>query len=139
MRFTDDNRPIAPAGTATLTVLKAGVSDLAWRASAANPSGACLCLVLSAGDDYAVIRSDFPLDNERLLGHLADAVGCSLAEMTPDHLVGKKAGVIVSHFTGRSGAVKAGVGKWLPARTEVERRGLRLGAMRRPAADGYSR
>ncbi len=110
-----DNNRLAPAGPTMLTVLSADVRDLPWRASHDNPSGSCLCLVLSAGDEYAVIRSDLPLDHFRLLEQLANAAQCDPAEMSPEFLVGRKVAAVVNHFIGRSGERKAGVGKWGPA------------------------
>ena len=109
------NGQLAPAGAATLTVVSADVRDLPGRASQDNPTGSCLCLVLTAGDGYSPIRSDLPLDHGRLLSQLADAAACDPAEMSPEFLVGRKVTAVVNHFVGRSGWKKAGIGRWLPS------------------------
>jgi hypothetical protein len=113
-RHRNQNDQLAPAGLATLTVTAADVRDLPGRASQSNPTGACLSLTLSAGDGYAPIRSDLPLDHGRLLSQLADAAACDPAEMSPDFLIGRKVACVVNHFVGRSGFKKAGIGRWMP-------------------------
>lgn len=115
---------LAPAGLATLTIVSADVRDLPGRASHGNPTGSCLCLALSAGEGYALIRSDLPLDHGRLLGQLADAAACDPAEMSPDFLVGRKVAAVVNHFIGRSGRKKAGIGRWLPSKSTRRRCGF---------------
>lgn len=131
----NDKCDLAPTGNSVLAIVSADVRDLPWRASHDNAAGSCLCLVLSAGDGYASIRSDLPLDHRRLLEQLAESVGCDLAEMTPDYLVGKRVNAVVNHFVGRSGIRKAGVGKWLACPTGANERRLSRNALRHPTTD----
>ena len=92
----------------------ADVRDLPGRASQSNPTGSCLSLVLSAGDDFAPVHSSIPLDRSWLLHQLAAAAGCDPVALSPDVLIGRKVVAVLNRFVGRSGFEKTGIGRWVP-------------------------
>jgi hypothetical protein len=102
-----------PEGQAEVEIVAASMGNVPWKVCDANPTGECLRLRLSAGNQYGFMFDDVPTQLDWLFRVIGDAVGLDAAEVTADRLVGLRATVEVKHFTRRDGTTKAGVSKWL--------------------------
>lgn len=102
-----------PEGQAEIEIVAASMGNVPWKVCDANPTGECLRLRLSAGNQYGFMFDDVPTQLDWLFRVIGDAVGLDAAEVTADRLVGLRATVEVKHFTRRDGTTKASVCKWL--------------------------
>jgi hypothetical protein len=108
-------------GTHDVEIVAASVGTVAWKTSAANPTGECLRLRLSGGRDVAFVFADLPRDRKYIFKALAASLGL---EPGPDGkvsigpaegLIGRRARVEIGHYTTRAGETRANVKRWLPA------------------------
>lgn len=104
----------APAGTIECEVVAASIGDVSWKASDDNPRGECLRLRLRPDGNFAFVFADVPLDWGRMLDAVAVSLGIDRQELVPHNLVGKRARVVLKHYTAKDGTTRAAVAKWLP-------------------------
>ena len=103
----------APAGAIEVEVVAASIGEVAWKASDDNPKGECLRLRLRPAGNYAFVFADIPLDWGRMLEAARAAVGAS-SDYTPAEFIGRRARVVLKHYSGRDGTTRATVARWLP-------------------------
>lgn len=104
---------VAPAGTIEVEIVAASIGEVAWKASDDNPKGECLRLRLRPAGNYAFVFADIPLDWGRMLEAARAAVGVS-SDYTPEEFIGRRARVVLRHFTAKDGTTRATVARWLP-------------------------
>jgi hypothetical protein len=112
---------LVPRGTCRIEIVKAERRSVPWRATTANPNGACISLRLRAAATYSFVFVDLPDDKPWLRQHVARAVGVVADLCVPEELAGRQARVEIEHVQTRDGRTKAVVRKWLPARTPAWR------------------
>lgn len=109
----------APVGEIEVEVVAASIGDVKWKASDENPRGECLRLRLTAGRDYSFIFSDVPLDWRSMLQAVRRATGVAGEQLRPEEFVGRRARVVLNHYTAKDGSTRANVTRWLgPAKPE---------------------
>jgi hypothetical protein len=101
----------APAGE--IEIVAASIGEVAWKTSDDNPRGECLRLRLRPAGNYAFVFSDTPLDWGRMLENVRKAVGTS-SDYTPEEFIGRRARVVLKHYTAKDGTTRATVARWLP-------------------------
>lgn len=112
---------MVPAGRAEVEIIAASIGDVTWKATEANPTGACLKLRLSAGRQFSFVFVDLPKDRPHLFTALAAALGIApsadgkVSLPRPEELVGRTVAVEIGHYKTKAGAMKATVKRWLPA------------------------
>ncbi len=112
---------VLPEGEHELEIVAASVGDVTWKASDANPSGACLKLRLSAGRGFKFVFVDLPRDRAVLFRALASSLGLEPAADgkvsigPPEQLIGRRVRVLTGRYTTRAGETRANVMRWLPA------------------------
>ena len=99
----------APAGVTEVEIVAASIGKVAWKAG----GGECLRLRLRPAGNYAFVFADIPLDWGRMLEAARAAVGAS-SDYTPEEFIGRRARVVLKHYSGRDGTPRATVTRWLP-------------------------
>lgn len=108
-------------GEHDLEIVAASVGDVSWKASDANPTGACLKLRLSAGRGFKFLFADLPRDRAVLFRALASALGLEpgadgkVSIGPPEQLIGRRVRALTGRYTTRAGETRANVVRWLPA------------------------
>jgi hypothetical protein len=103
----------APAGAIEVEIVAASIGEVPWKASDDNPKGECLRLRLRPAGNYAFVFTDIPLDWGRMLEAARAAVGAS-SDYTPAEFIGRRARVVLKHYTAKDGTTRATVARWLP-------------------------
>lgn len=118
---------IVPQGRAEVEIMAASIGDVPWKVTAANPTGECLKLRLSAGRETGFVFVDVPRDCKWMVRALGTALGIQpgadgMVTLPDAHeLVGRTVAVEIKHFQTKRGETKAGVAKWLPATSVPQR------------------
>lgn len=106
---------LPPPGEYVAKIIRASRSAMPWRATPANPSGDCVSMLVSVGQDFGLVLVDVP-SGTWLVKAVAASVGIGRAMFSePDCLQGKQARVVIAHHTAKDGTTKAVIAKWLPA------------------------
>ena len=103
----------APAGEIEAEIVAASIGEVRWKTSDDNPRGECLRLRLSAGRAYSFVFADVPLDWRSMLQAVRRATGVSGEELRPEEYVGRRARVVLDHYRGKDGFLRATVTRWL--------------------------
>jgi hypothetical protein len=121
MTTTTAERDIVPVGTHQMEIKAAEEGTSEWKICDENPQGNVLKLRLSkVGGNYQFVWADIPQHLGWLARQLAEACGGGVAggtvSLNPDDLVGRVIDAEISHYTKKSGEIKAVVKKYLPAK-----------------------
>ena len=103
----------APVGEIEVEIVAASIGQVPWKASDDNPTGDCLRLRLSAGRVYSFVFADVPLDWRSMLKAVNRATGVAGEQLRLDDYVGRRARVVLDHYRGKDGTLRATVTRWL--------------------------
>jgi hypothetical protein len=104
----------APEGEHEAEIIAATLGEVPRLASEDNVRGEALRLRVSVGREWGYLFADVPLDWGAMLRAIRGAVGLDADKLRAEAFVGRRARVVVGRYTGRDGAERACIRRWLP-------------------------